>query len=601
MTAPALPFGAVVRRSRRRLPLLGASALVGTVSLLALPLALAHAVDDAVAGGGAGTWAQVAAALIFAGVACDLVDAFAETSCTADAAAWLRRGLVRRMLGIPHRIREFDTGDLVARTSAGAADASQAGPGLIGALTAALPPLGGLAMLLWLDWRLAAAFAVGLAAVAVVLRLFAKETAAAATAYQRVQGAMAARLTEAIGGRRTIAAAGTVDAETERVLRDLPELAEHGRASWKALAAAGARAAFAGPLATVGVLAVAGYLAGQGRLSAGEVLAAGQYAMLGAGLGALTGVIGVLARAKAAVARLGEVHEVPELEYGEQTLSPLSETIQRTPLEATVQAPAPGGGPTGRAADADRRATGAPNATSAASPSVQSPCGRVELRAVTVSGPEAPLLEDVSFTVPGGAVAAVVGESGSGKSVLAAVVARLRDPDEGTVLLDGTPLPHLSPKALRAAIGLAAERPALAGATLADAMGPGRPREAVLAAATAVGADGFAERLPHGYDTPLDEVPMSGGEAQRIGLARAWRAERLLVLDDATAALDAVSELRVAEALAASGRTRIVVTHKAQIAARADLVVWLDEGRLRSVGPHHELWTMPDYREVFQQ
>ena len=94
---------------------------------------------------------------------------------------------------------------------------------------------------------------------------------------------------------------------------------------------------------------------------------------------------------------------------------------------------------------------------------------------------------------------------------------------------------------------------------------------------------------------------MSGGEAQRIGLARAWRAERLLVLDDATAALDAVSELRIAEALAASGRTRIVVTHKAQEAARADLVVWLEAGRARAIGPHHELWTNPDYREVFHQ
>lgn len=552
MTATALAFATVVRRSRRKLPLLGASALIGTASLLALPLALANAVDAAVAGDGAGTWALAAGALILAGVACDLVDAFAETTCTADAAAWLRGGLVRRMLAIPHRIRDFDTGDLVARTSAGAADAAQAGPGLIGALAATLPPVGGLAMLLWLDWRLAAAFALGLALVAVVLRLFAKETAAAAIAYQRVQGAMAARLTEAIGGRRTIAAAGTVDAETKRVLRDLPHLAEHGRASWKALASAGARAAFTGPLATVGVLAVAGFLAGRGALSAGEVLAAGQYAMLGAGLGSLTGVLGVLARAKAAVARLDEVQRIPALAYGDLNLPE----------------------------------TGA---------------GRLEFRAVTVDGPDGPLLTDAAFTVPGGAMAAVVGTSGSGKSVLATVAARLRDPDSGEVLLDGVPLPRLSHKALRDAVGMATERPALAGATLADAMGPGRPREAVLTAAAAVGADGFAERLPDRYDTALDRVPMSGGEAQRIGLARAWRAERLLVLDDATAALDAVSELRVADALAARGSTRLVVTHQAPIAAEADLVVWLDEGEVRATGRHQTLWAIPEYREVFHQ
>lgn len=586
MATPALALGAVVHRSRRTLPLLAASALAGTLSLLALPLALANAVDSAVAGHADPTWTWIAAALILLGVACDLVDAFTETACTADAAAWLRHGLVRRMLGIPHRIREFDTGDLVARTSAGAADAAQAGPGVIGALAATVPPVGALAMLLWLDWTLAVAFAAGLALVAIVLRLFAKETAAAAMGYQRVQGAMAARLTEAIGGRRTIAAAGTVDTETERVLADLPELAEHGRASWRALSAAGARAAFAGPLATVGVLAVAGFLVGQGRLSAGEVLAAGQYAMLGAGLGSLTGVVGVLARAKAAVARLAEVHAVPMLEYGDRTLPASPAGDQRN--AALPDAPAPA---------AERRIVTSPAGRAAGLPTR----GLLELRAVTVAGPTGPLLEDVTFTVPGGAVAAVVGASGSGKSVLAAVAARLRDPDGGEVRLDGVPLPALTAEALRDTVGAAFERPALAGATLADAMGPGRPRAAVTAAAAAVGADGFAARLPGGYDTPLGQVPMSGGEAQRIGLARAWRAERLLVLDDATAALDAVSELRIAEALTASGRTRLVVTHQVRAAAQADLVVWLEAGKVRAAAPHRTLWTDPDYREVFHQ
>jgi ATP-binding cassette subfamily B protein len=342
-----------------------------------------------------------------------------------------------------------------------------------------------------------------------------------------------------------------VDAETERVLADLPELAEHGRASWRAVAAAGGRAAFAGPLATVGVLAVAGFQVGEGNLSAGEVLAAVQYAMLGAGLGSLTGVLGAWARAKAAVARLNEIHEIPALDYGDREL------------------------PEGN--------------------------GRLELRSVTVDGEEGPLLENVSLKLPGGQVAAVVGASGSGKSVLTAVIARLRDPDQGEVLLDGIPLRSLTRDSLRQSLGIATERPVLAGETLADAMGPGRPREEVLTGARTVGADGFAERLPGGYDTKLEEVPMSGGEAQRIGLARAWRAERLLVLDDATAALDAVSELRINEALAEGGRTRIVVTHKAEVAAQADLVVWLESGRVKGMGTHQTLWTDPDYRKVFHQ
>ena len=313
-----------------------------------------------------------------------------------------------------------------------------------------------------------------------------------------------------------------MDAESERILADLPELALHGRASWRAVASAGGRAAFAGPLATVGVLAVAGFQVGEGNLSAGEVLAAVQYAMLGAGLGSLTGVLGSLARAKAAVSRLNEIHEVPALEYGESG-TPRGRRTPRTPV-------------------------------------------------LTVKGESRPLLENVSLTIPAGAAAAVVGGSGSGKSVLAAVIARLRDPDEGAVLLDGVRAQAPGRETLRDAVGIATERPVLAGETLADAMGPGRPRKEVEAAAAKVGADGFAERLPEGYDTPLEAVPMSGGEAQRIGLARAWRAERLLVLDDATGALDAVSELQIDEALAEGSRTRITVTHKSEAAAQADLV-----------------------------
>jgi ATP-binding cassette subfamily B protein len=95
---------------------------------------------------------------------------------------------------------------------------------------------------------------------------------------------------------------------------------------------------------------------------------------------------------------------------------------------------------------------------------------------------------------------------------------------------------------------------------------------------------------------------MSGGEAQRLGLARAWPAGRLLVLDDATSSLDMVTEMQISRALTRyhAGRTRLVVTHRAAVAARADLVVWLVAGRIRAVGPHQWLWEDPEYRAVFQ-
>jgi ATP-binding cassette subfamily B protein len=92
---------------------------------------------------------------------------------------------------------------------------------------------------------------------------------------------------------------------------------------------------------------------------------------------------------------------------------------------------------------------------------------------------------------------------------------------------------------------------------------------------------------------------MSGGERQRLGLARAWHAERLLVLDDATSSVDMVTEMQIGRTLTEGDRTRLLVTHRRATAARADLVVWLDEGRIRAIGPHDSLWADAEYREVF--
>ena len=207
--------------------------------------------------------------------------------------------------------------------------------------------------------------------------------------------------------------------------------------------------------------------------------------------------------------------------------------------------------------------------------------------------------------MPAGAAVAVVGRSGAGKSLLAAIAGRLVDPDEGVVLLDGVPMGELDRAALRRAVGYAFERPVLVGDTLADAIGfgavvssPHRIREAARAAH----ADLFIGRLPEGYGTLLNVAPMSGGEAQRVGLARAFaHGERLLILDDATSSLDTATELQVSRALTKEfgDRTRMIVAHRVATASRSDLVAWIDEGGIRAYGPHHELWEDLAYRAIF--
>ena len=174
---------------------------------------------------------------------------------------------------------------------------------------------------------------------------------------------------------------------------------------------------------------------------------------------------------------------------------------------------------------------------------------------MTVRSGGEPVLDGVDVCVPGGAVVAVVGRSGAGKSVLAAVAGRLLDPDTGEVTLDGVPVASIARAALRRAVVYAFDRPALFGGTPREAIafGVSRPSTAqVLAAARDAAASEFLRRLPAGLDTPSAEAPMSGGEIQRIGLARAFAhadQARLLILDDAMSSLDTVTEMHVSQAL----------------------------------------------------
>ena len=553
MGAQGATFGSVLRHGRGWLPLIGLSALLGSAVTLALPAVLGRSVDAIASGSDLTGWLALACGLIALGIGCDLVDAFAGTACVAGTTAWLRHRLVRHVLAAgPEGIRRFDTGDLVSRLSGNVSDAAQAGPAAVTSASAALPALGSLVLLALIDPWLAAAFLAGVLLVIAMLWVFARRTTEISLAYQETQGRIAGVLTEALGGIRTIAAGGTVAREERRVLSLLPELHRHGLLTWRMLARSGSQAALLGPLVLVSVLAIGGLQVVRGRITAGELFAASQYAVIGAGLGSVTGLLGELARALAGIQRTAEILAVEPVAYGTLPLPP---------------------GP-----------------------------GRLEYDDVTVTADGAALLDHVNLDLPGGAAIAVVGPSGAGKSVLAALAARLRDPDSGLVLLDGVPLEAVQRTALRKAVGCAFERPVLIGRTVCESISPGVVNPVrTLAAARATHAHDYASRLPQGYHTPLPEAPMSGGEAQRLGLARAWHARRLLVLDDATSSLDTATEMQISRTLTDDKlrRTRLIITHRAATAARADLVVWLEKGRVRAVGPHQRLWQDPSYREAF--
>ncbi|MBA2952345.1 ATP-binding cassette domain-containing protein [Nocardioides sp. MAH-18] len=210
--------------------------------------------------------------------------------------------------------------------------------------------------------------------------------------------------------------------------------------------------------------------------------------------------------------------------------------------------------------------------------------------------PEQSLLDDVSFTAEPGRTVALVGATASGKSTLTGLMTRLVDPDEGAVLLDGTDLRELAQGELASVVSLVPQTAFLFDDTVRGnvTLGADVPDGAVWEALRAAQADGFVAALPHGLDTRLGErgTSLSGGQRQRISLARALvRRPRLLVLDDATSAVDPEVEARILEALRSGAQesTLVVVAYRKATIALADEVVHLEDGRVADRGTHDEL------------
>ena len=234
--------------------------------------------------------------------------------------------------------------------------------------------------------------------------------------------------------------------------------------------------------------------------------------------------------------------------------------------------------------------------------------GGIEFRDVSFGydGAETHVLTDISLRIEPGERVAFVGASGSGKSTLVSLVSRMHDPTAGSVLLDGHDIRDLALAPLRRGIGVAFEDSFLFSDSVRANIAYGRPdadEAAIKAAAIAAGAD-FIDALPQGYDTAVGErgLTLSGGQRQRIALARAILANpAVLVLDDATSAVDASTEERIHDALreVLRDRTTLLVAHRVSTLHLADRVVMLDRGRIVDSGTHDDLATRnPAYRAL---
>jgi subfamily B ATP-binding cassette protein MsbA len=223
---------------------------------------------------------------------------------------------------------------------------------------------------------------------------------------------------------------------------------------------------------------------------------------------------------------------------------------------------------------------------------------------------DVPVLRHVTFDAPAGTTTALVGSSGSGKSTLISLVMAFAQPQQGQILVDGTPVSDLKLREYRRHLGVVMQDNFLFDGTVKENIAftkPGATDEEIMAVAKVANAHEFISGFPQGYDTIVGErgVKLSGGQRQRVAIARAILADpRVLILDEATSSLDSESEHLIQEGLRRlrAGRTTFVIAHRLSTITSADQILVLEKGEVVERGTHAELLALGGrYRELYNR
>ncbi len=396
---------------------------------------------------------------------------------------------------------------------------------------------------------------------------FSRQIHPAVLAVQQEQAQLATVVEESVSGVRVIKGFGAEQVQARKLKTEADDI-------WNvSLIAAKIRSKFLPALdllpsiGLIAVLGIGGHRVINGQMTVGDLVKFNAYiTMLIWPLRNLAMTVALAQRASVALVRIDEVLGTPSL-----VIDPLSPTSLPAPM-------------------ADR------------------PVGEVIFDdAVFAYEGASPIINHFSVNIRPGQAIALVGATGSGKSTVVRLLTRFHDVQRGSIRLDGIDVRQLKLSELRTAVGIVFEETFLFHDSVADNIAFSRPDatpEVIERAARLAGAHDFIMELPHGYQTILGErgYSLSGGQRQRIAIARAIVSDpRVLVLDDATSAVDPSKEHEIREAMATvmKGRTTIVIAHRPGTIALADTVILLDEGRAVAVGTHEGLLANNErYRQV---
>jgi ATP-binding cassette subfamily B protein len=534
-----------------------AALLAATATALAPPYLLKLAIDDGIRGGDLTKLGWLVAVFVGA-AAVNLVCSSAQTyyigwageRILADMRNDLFRHLQRLSLGFYERNR---AGVIISRITNDVEAIDQlVTDGVQSLVQNTLTLIGTMALLFWLDWRLALATLAVMPAMMASTAWFRKHSARAYRQVRETLGMVTATLAEDIAGMRMIQS-------FTREQRN--ELAFHGvadtyrAANYRTVVLNGIYFPFVDLLSSVASAIVLGY--GGWLVFHGDMT-----------IGTLTAFLFYLANFFDPVQQLSQL-------YGQflSAVAALDKLILLLEEKVEVR-DEPGARPLAH---------------------VQGHVRFEDVRFAYGRGPE--VLHGISLDVPAGTTVALVGHTGAGKSTIAKLLARFYDPTEGAITIDGADLRDVRQESLRRRLGIVPQEGFLFAGTVAENIAFGRPdatREQIAAAAAAVGADDFVERLEHGYDTQLGErgSRLSLGQRQLVAFARALLAvPRVLILDEATSAVDIGTERRIELALRTllEGRTAFVIAHRLSTIRDADLIVVLEHGRIVEQGTHAQL------------